>query len=785
MFEMGTDADGLLRAAFDNAVLVSALAPIVALVDRFARRPALGHRLWLLLLVKLVTPPIVPIDLTLPWPSRSTARPPATSAGEIGPRAVPARPAGASTGPGAVAAASSPGQAPAPAAAASPPRDAAADGLAEWMPALLSAWSAGSILWGAGYLIQFARIRRWLGSHAPAPSDVQGLTDAIAASLGLARAPRAWLVPGRLSPAVWGLAGRPGLIIPEELWSRLDEDQRASLVTHELAHLRRRDHWIRPLEMIVTVLYWWFPVAWWARRSLREAEEQCCDALVLRALPGSRRKYARTLLDTMDFLAEAPARRLVLGIGLGDASLLKSRLVGIMKGTTAPGLSRRGAAGLLGVAGVILPLSIPGDLAPRRYRVMDLGSLGGAFTKANDINDRGEVVGQSETLTDELPQAFRTRPNRPIDPATDLLPVPSLQSIARAINNRGEVLVWATTRNMVDATYWPSQLGLGGTVGARRASYRVLGDRVTPLGTLDERSFPPIEELDPRRLSLLRNFQPAEDYNTWEAACTHAQAINDAGEVVGVVIDNRECTSGFRTEPGRPIDPSRDDFGDTGSRFPRLGSKQVFPGAINARGQVIGRTLGPDGRSHAFRSRPGRPVDLRTDDLGDCWPAAINGRGQVVGSCIVGNGDSGVVSHAFRTPPGRPVDPARDDLGTLGGQRSTATDINDRGEVVGDSELSPNVGGHAFLHDGRGMHDLNDLIPADTGLTILKAHAINNRGQIVGQAEWVGPSSNAFRAVLLTPESDRLPGLIVGLASLLAVPAIAWPRALQANHVPS
>src|SRR5262249_31043567 len=43
--------------------IVSILAPVVLLVDRAARRPALAHRLWLLLLIKLVTPPLVPIPL--------------------------------------------------------------------------------------------------------------------------------------------------------------------------------------------------------------------------------------------------------------------------------------------------------------------------------------------------------------------------------------------------------------------------------------------------------------------------------------------------------------------------------------------------------------------------------------------------------------------------------------------------------------------------------------------------------------------------------------------------
>ena len=51
-----------------------------------------------------------------------------------------------------------------------------------------------------------------------------------------------------------------------------------AVLAHELAHLKRRDHWVRRLEAIVLGLYWWYPGAWWARRQLERAEEECCDA---------------------------------------------------------------------------------------------------------------------------------------------------------------------------------------------------------------------------------------------------------------------------------------------------------------------------------------------------------------------------------------------------------------------------------------------------------------------------------------------------------------------------
>jgi beta-lactamase regulating signal transducer with metallopeptidase domain len=115
------------------------------------------------------------------------------------------------------------------------------------------------------------------------------------------------LVPGKLSPMLWTLGGSPRLILPADLLAGLTAEQRATLLVHELAHLHRRDHYVRWLELVTMALYWWHPVVWWARYELREAEELCCDAWVVWALPGAGRTYAEALLECLDFLSDVSA----------------------------------------------------------------------------------------------------------------------------------------------------------------------------------------------------------------------------------------------------------------------------------------------------------------------------------------------------------------------------------------------------------------------------------------------------------------------------------------------
>jgi hypothetical protein len=155
---------------------------------------------------------------------------------------------------------------------------------------------------------------------------------------------------------LWAVGGKPRLLVPSRLWQALTEEQRAVLLLHELAHLRRCDHWVRGLEIVTTCLYWWHPVVWWARRELREAEEQCCDAWVVWALPRSARAYALALVETLDFLSEARPALPAAASGVGHVHDLRRRLTMIMRGSTPRRLTWGGFLAVLGVGAVLLPL---------------------------------------------------------------------------------------------------------------------------------------------------------------------------------------------------------------------------------------------------------------------------------------------------------------------------------------------------------------------------------------------------------------------------------------------
>ena len=377
---------GLLQVGLTNSVMALALAALAACVGRWSRRPAVAHGLWLLVLLKLVTPPL--FNVPIPWPEAAESAAPGQVAAlpeaAPGPRilapalALHEAPAEAAQPVAPVQAEKAEPAAPAQAPVAALPREklllppephalpaalalpaarpVPEDTALAWSLLAAVVWLVGSLGW---FVLAGARIRRFgrLLAHATAaPPPLQAEAEALAERLGLARCPRVWLVPGAVSPMLWAVGGTARLLMPEGLLARLGAEQRATLLAHELAHLRRRDHWVRVLELLVLGLYWWFPLAWWARRELHEAEEECCDAWVVWALPGSPRAYATALVETLDFLSGARPALPPAASGVGPLHLLRRRLTMIMRGSTPRTLTGVGFLALFGLGVVLLPL---------------------------------------------------------------------------------------------------------------------------------------------------------------------------------------------------------------------------------------------------------------------------------------------------------------------------------------------------------------------------------------------------------------------------------------------
>ncbi len=176
------------------------------------------------------------------------------------------------------------------------------------------------------------------------------------------------------------------------------------------------------------------------------------------------------------------------------------------------------------------------------------------------------------------------------------------------------------------------------------------------------------------------------------------------------------------------------------------GFTQSYAYALNGAGSVVGwasKDIEAGAESHAEYHaclwHKGTVVDLGTLSPGSplTQAYAVNDRGQIVGATS-GRGFLWQNGKMREIPP-------------LGLRASTHPNaINNKGQVVGEADnLSPKQ--CAFLWQNDVTYDLNALIPKDAGWVLEDARAINAKGQIVGWGEHDGHK----RAFLLTPGAGK------------------------------
>ena len=88
---------------------------------------------------------------------------------------------------------------------------------------------------------------------------------------------------------------RPIVLLPTIVVTGLSSEQLVVVFGHELDHIRRNDLIVNLLQRIVESLLFFHPVVWFISRQMSDAQESCCDDLVV-AAGCERMAYAGALL---------------------------------------------------------------------------------------------------------------------------------------------------------------------------------------------------------------------------------------------------------------------------------------------------------------------------------------------------------------------------------------------------------------------------------------------------------------------------------------------------------
>ncbi len=378
-----------------NSLVVTVLAMALVLLGRIWKNPSGFHVLWVMVLLKFVTPPL----LTLPVPLTVNLERPAADQQKAGQRVAERSPVGlsrehenASVGPRRQQQRESDaGESPRSVTPIDVASAVADQQRLSWMAVLTWCWVVGSALFAAGQACRILRLRRLLRGALPATPTIHRMADEIARRLGLSGTPEILMVSVRLSPMVWSPGVRPRLVLPASLFARLDVAAQEAIVAHELAHIRRRDHWVRLLELPITTLFWWHPVVWWACRVLRELEEECCDGMVLGAVPGCGRAYATALVDTLEYLCERSMALPPAATGANTLVSLSRRIKMLRNPVPVRSLTVGRLLVLLAVAAVPMAVAFAAQTPAADNRVLSGDQVGTNQPVGNDHRpDRGQ-----------------------------------------------------------------------------------------------------------------------------------------------------------------------------------------------------------------------------------------------------------------------------------------------------------------------------------------------------------------------------------------------------------
>ena len=185
--------------------------------------------------------------------------------------------------------------------------------------ALIAFWFAISGVMFVRLCRRILVTRRMLALAAPVSNeDLVQLFRKTAKQLQQPNLPR-FLVSSEVQTPIAAGILCPAVVVPSSLFQQLKEEEITDVLTHELAHVARRDSLVLLLQSLALSLFWPVPLLHVCNRWLNSVREDVCDNFVLAIREAV--VYGETLLKVASLSTSNPTKQFAVGMTAMKGSL--------------------------------------------------------------------------------------------------------------------------------------------------------------------------------------------------------------------------------------------------------------------------------------------------------------------------------------------------------------------------------------------------------------------------------------------------------------------------------
>lgn len=164
-------------------------------------------------------------------------------------------------------------------------------------------------------------------------------------------------------PVVIGIL-RPVVLIPVPMITGLSPEEFSSIISHELAHIRRCDLWINLIQRVVEAFLFFHPAVWFLSQRVSLEREICCDDLAMMS-GHTPIEYAGSLLKMAELCLGQSEPVVAVAATGRDSSILEGRIFRLLSGKHSRELFLTSRQVWLCSAGAILAFCSAAGTLPR------------------------------------------------------------------------------------------------------------------------------------------------------------------------------------------------------------------------------------------------------------------------------------------------------------------------------------------------------------------------------------------------------------------------------------